>query len=86
MSARMTIERILRDDGDASGQTVRQWRIEIEASHVKIRLNEDVGAFLMLRVDDIAEFRRDLNRAEHLAKEELAERAALTPPGGEEAK
>lgn len=30
MPAKHTIERILRDDDDASGQTVREWKIEVE--------------------------------------------------------
>ena len=67
MSSRITIERILRDDDDASGQTIRQWRIEIEGANIKIDAR-DGAHFLLMRAEDIGAFRTDLNRAEHLAR------------------
>lgn len=72
MSSRITIERILRDDDDASSQTIRQWKIEVEGASVKIDAR-DGAAFLLLRADDIALFRRDLNQAERLARSNAIE-------------
>lgn len=68
MTARITIERILRDDDDASGQTIRQWSIEVEPHRILIRSRDELS-FLMLRADDINQFRNDLNCAQHLAKD-----------------
>lgn len=62
MSARVTIERILRDDDDASGQTVRQWRIEAEAGYVTIRTGGE-NSFLLIQTGDVYLFVRDLNQA-----------------------
>lgn len=62
MAARITVERILRDDDDASGQTVRDWKIESEAGFVTIRLNNGDG-FILLRDDDVNQFMQDLHRA-----------------------
>jgi len=66
-ASRITIERILRDDDDASGQTIRQWTIQVERHGITIRSRDEL-AFLMMRTDDIAQFRNDLNRAESLAR------------------
>lgn len=67
MAARVTIERILRDDDDASGQTIRDWKIEAEAGHVTVRLKHGDG-FILLRADDIPIFIYDLHRAEEQAR------------------
>lgn len=77
MVAQITVERILRDDDDMSGQTIRQWKIEVHAGHVTIRSRDELS-FLMIRAADIPIFRLDLNRAEHLAK-------SLGPPEADEA-
>lgn len=61
MTARITIERILRDDDDATGQSVRQWRIEAEAACVTVRA--ETAGFLMVRAGDIDLLIEDLNRA-----------------------
>lgn len=62
MPARITIERTMRDEDDAAGQSVRNWKIEVEASHITIRLKHGDG-FLLLRADDIPYFAADLDRA-----------------------
>lgn len=69
MSARITIERILRDDDDDSGQTIRQWKIEAEGRHIVVRDHEEHLPFLMLRPADIAIFVGDLERARAAAIE-----------------
>lgn len=66
MAARVTIERILRDEDDAVGSTIRDWKIEAECGHVVIRLKHGDG-FLMLRPSDIEIFTDDLARAKAAA-------------------
>lgn len=66
MAARVIIERVLRDDDDMSGQTVRDWKIEAERGHVVIRLKHGDG-FLMMRPADIDIFTDDLARAKAAA-------------------
>lgn len=63
MSVRVTFERILRDDDDASGQTIRQWKMEAEGGHITIRDREDHIPFIMLRPADIDLFVADLEKA-----------------------
>lgn len=72
MSARITIERILRDDDDHSGQTIRQWRIEAEGGHITVRDREDHLPFLMLRPADVDILILDLRKAQAAAVEMLA--------------
>ena len=67
MAARHTIERVLRDDDDASGQSIREWKIESEGSHIMIRRREGDG-FVMLRAADVDTFVADLRRAQDAAK------------------
>jgi hypothetical protein len=62
MTARITIERILRDDDDANGQSIRKWKIEAEAGHVTIKLDHGDG-FILLHAKDIDQFVIDLNLA-----------------------
>jgi len=62
MVARITIERLLRDDDDNTGQSVRDWKIEVNAGHVTIRLKFGDG-FILLREEDIDGFIADLRRA-----------------------
>ena len=66
MAARVTIERVSRDDDDASGQTIRDWKIEAESGHVTIRLKHGDG-FILLRLADIQVFVADLERAMNAA-------------------
>lgn len=66
MAVRKTIERILRDPEDASGQTIREWKIEAESGHVTIKLKHGDG-FLLLRADDIGLFINDLASARDMA-------------------
>lgn len=68
MSARVTIERVLRDEDDAAGQSVRRWRIEAESGHVTIRTGGEIS-FLLIRADDVDLFVRDLNQAVETAAE-----------------
>lgn len=67
MSARVTIDRVLRDGDDASGQSVRQWKIEAESGHVTIRTGS--AGFLLIRTDDVNLFVQDLNQAVEAAAE-----------------
>jgi hypothetical protein len=73
--AKITVERILRDDDDDSGQTVRQWAIESEAGHVTIKMNSMCG-FLLLRTADIEIFAADLQRARDASMSLAAESTA----------
>jgi hypothetical protein len=66
MAARMTLERILRDDNDDSGQTIRDWKIEADPGHITIRLKHGDG-FILLRLADIQVFVADLERARNAA-------------------
>lgn len=66
MTARITIERVLRDVDDDSGQTIRDWKIESEAGHVTIRLKHGDG-FIMMRPADVDIFTADLQRAKATA-------------------
>ena len=76
MAARITIERVLRDADDSSGQTVRDWKIESDEYGVTIRLKHGSG-FLLLRAADVDQFVIDLNRAKDSAEELAAEQAEL---------
>lgn len=67
MVVRNTIERILRDPEDASGQTMREWKIEAERGHITIRLKHGDG-FLMMRADDVDLFIKDLSSAQQMAR------------------
>lgn len=66
MVARITIERVLRDDDDATGQNTRDWKIEAEAEHITVKLKHGDG-FILLRPADVDQFVIDLNRARDLA-------------------
>lgn len=61
MSARLTLERALRDNDDASGQTLRGWKIEREAGHIKVR-NLSEGQLLLIRASDVAALIEDLEK------------------------
>lgn len=67
MAARITIERILRDPDDASGQSIRDWKIESEPGFITIRLKHGDG-FIMLRPADVETFIFDVRRAQDAAK------------------
>jgi hypothetical protein len=62
MAARITIERLLRDNDDDVGQSVREWTIESESHHITIKLKHGSG-FLILRPADVDQFVADLQRA-----------------------
>lgn len=66
MAARVTAERVLRDDDDESGQTVREWKIEGEGGSIIIRPRDRDG-FLIMRGADIDQFIADLRRARDAA-------------------
>lgn len=64
MSARHTIERILRDPDDASGQTIREWKIEVEDATVTISGSRHrPESWIIIRLEDIDQFKRDLDAA-----------------------
>lgn len=69
MTERATFDRILRDDGDASGQTIRQWSIQAEPGRVTIRNAPDGSYLLGMRADDVEAFMADLKRARAFAFE-----------------
>jgi len=75
MTGRITIERILRDDDDASGQSIRKWKIEAEAGVVTIKLDHGDG-FILLRARDIDQFVIDLNRAGEAADDLAGDQAS----------
>lgn len=66
MAARITIERVLRDDDDASGQSIRDWKIEADSGLITIRMKFGDG-FIMLRPADVEIFTADLQRAKAAA-------------------
>lgn len=66
MAARITVERILRDDDDTSAQTVRDWVIEAADGFITIRLKHGTG-FLLMRASDIDIFAADLRKARDAA-------------------
>lgn len=67
MALRVTFERVLRDDDDASGQTIRDWKIEAEpGASITIRMKHGDG-FVLLRAADIDLFIQDLNSAKIVA-------------------
>ena len=68
MAARVTIERVLRDADDVSGQSVRDWKMEAEKGHLTIRLKHGDG-FIMLAPGDVEQFINDLRRAEQAARD-----------------
>lgn len=67
MVARKTIERILRDDDDASGQSVREWKVESDPGTITVRLRNGDG-FLLMRADDVDLFINDLYSAQEAAR------------------
>lgn len=70
------IERLLRDEDDASGQSIRDWKIEAEADGaITIRLKHGDG-FLLLRHTDIDIFTSDIENARDAAR-------SLLKDGGE---
>lgn len=66
MAARITIERLLRDEDDSSGQSIRDWKIESEPYSVTIRLKHGDG-FILLRAADVDIFIADVKRAKETA-------------------
>lgn len=54
MAKRLTLERLLRDDDDASGQTIRQWHVERDGELLTIRTRADQPGFLLIRASDAA--------------------------------
>lgn len=66
MPARITIERVLRDDDDDSGQTIRDWKIEADRFGVMIRMKHGTG-FILIRAADVDVLVSDLQRAKATA-------------------
>lgn len=69
MTARITIERILRDDDDMTGRDIREWKLCIEGGHVTIKPRDGLD-FILLRSSDIGELISDLARAQTMANED----------------
>lgn len=63
MAARFTVERILRDPDDASGQTIRRWHIQKEGDHLTIKSTENADGFILIRAEDVARLADDLKTA-----------------------
>lgn len=69
MAVKHTIERILRDDDDASGQTVREWKIEVEGDTVTISGSRHRPEnWIIIRLSDLDQFRSDINSAEQIGR------------------
>lgn len=83
MSERACFDRILRDDDDMSGQTVRQWRIEAEAGRIVIKdsAGDDSRYFLGMRATDVEAFIADLRRARTFAFEAKSASGTLNTNG-----
>lgn len=67
MPVRQTLERILRDPDDHSGQSIRSWRLQRDDGSTAIHIDngrEDrpVGAFLIIRAEDVPALIADLKR------------------------
>lgn len=67
MARRLTVERVLRDDDDASGQTIRKWQIQRDGNFITIRSRDDGPGFIMLRTSDVPLFKADLDTITELA-------------------
>ena len=64
MAVKHTIEHILRDDDDASGQSVREWKIEVEGGSVTISGSRHrPESWIILRLADLTTFKSDLDNA-----------------------
>lgn len=72
MPARITIERVLRDADDNTGQSIREWRVESEVDVITVRTSAG-GSFLIIRPDDVYQFVADLQRAKANAEALKAE-------------
>lgn len=59
MSRRITLERVLRDDNDANGQTVRTWIMQRDDDLIMIRAREG-SDFILIRKADAQQFHEDL--------------------------
>lgn len=61
MSSKITVERVLRDDDDASDQTVREWKLELEGETLTISGSRHrPDSWLIIRLSDADEFMADI--------------------------
>lgn len=60
MARRLTIERLLRDDDDDSGQTIRQWHIQREGNFITLQQRQDSDRFLIIRATDVQQLCADM--------------------------
>ena len=74
MSTRTTIERILRDADDASGQTCRGWTIEVSDGVIVMR-DFDAKPFISFGASDLSALIGDLRRAQTAAHEQSTDKA-----------
>jgi hypothetical protein len=59
VSAKRRLERILRDEDDASAQTVRRWLLTAADGHLQIASNEN-SDWIMIRLSDVPQLVADL--------------------------
>lgn len=61
MAAKITVERVLRDPEDASGQSVREWKLELEGDTLTISGSRHrPESWLIIRLSDADEFMADI--------------------------
>lgn len=61
MAVKLTVERILRDDDDASGQSVREWKLELEDDTLTISGSRHrPESWIIIRLSDADEFMADI--------------------------
>ncbi|MRL69137.1 hypothetical protein [Brevundimonas sp. SPF441] len=61
MSSKITVERILRDADDASGQTIREWKLELEGKTLTISGSRHrPDSWIIIRLSDADEFIADI--------------------------
>lgn len=59
MAKRITLERVLRDDNDDTGQSSREWTLSIEDGHISIK-GHTKEMVLMIRDSDVDQLHDDL--------------------------
>lgn len=61
MASKVTVERVLRDPDDASGQSVREWKLELEGDTLTISGSRHrPESWLIIRLSDADEFMADI--------------------------
>lgn len=61
MAVKLTVERVLRDEDDASGQSVREWKLELEGDTLTISGSRHrPESWIIIRLSDADEFMTDI--------------------------